>query len=145
MSGREAFSWVWLTTMIVTYGIYFSIAPGLDLRPGIPPLVPFELLAATALVQVIIITIASIVIRMRDGPPSKMDERDRAIAHRAIAHRASSVSYYVLMTGLIVVGCIMPFSDHGWKVVNTAVFAIVIAEIVHHGLVVLGYRRGLHG
>ena len=138
MSARESFSWVWLATMIVTYGAYFTIAPGLDARPGIAPLIPFELLGATALVQIIIITTASIVIRLREGPPGKLDERDRVIAHRA-----SSVSYYVLMAGIVMVGCIMPFTDHGWKIANTAVFAIVVAEIVHHGLVVVGYRRGV--
>lgn len=37
-----------------------------------------------------------------------------------------------------------PFSASGWAVAHAAVLAIVIAEIVHQGLVVRAYRRGWH-
>jgi uncharacterized membrane protein len=122
--------------MIVTYSFYFVAFARMPATHSF--LAPFILLTATTITQVVILIIASIVFRVMDGPPVKKDERDRAIAHRA-----SSASYYVLMMGMIVVGCIMPFTDSGWKVANAGVFAIVVAEIVQHGLIVLGYRRGV--
>ena len=66
-----------------------------------------------------------------------MDERDRLIDLRA-----SAIAYYVLMAGMIVVGCVMPFQHTGWDIAHAALRAIAIAEIVHSGLVVMWYRRG---
>jgi hypothetical protein len=41
---------------------------------------------------------------------------------------------------MILVGCIMPFSSSGWRIVDAAVFMIVAAEIVRHGVIVVSYR-----
>jgi len=35
----------------------------------------------------------------------------------------------------------MPFNSGGWKIINTAVAVIVIAEVVHYVTVVFSYRR----
>ena len=64
------------------------------------------------------------------------DERDRAITHRGITS-----GYYVLIAGMILVGCVMPFYSRGWEIVNAALLMIVAAEIVHYGVVVWSYRR----
>jgi hypothetical protein len=69
-----------------------------------------------------------------ERPP--LDERDRAIEHRAI-----SAAYYVLMAGMILVGCVMPFNSSGWTTVNAALFMIVLAELIRYGMVVVSYRR----
>lgn len=74
--------------------------------------------------------------RQERGEPLLEDERDRAIDGRA-----TRSAYFVLITGLIVVGVVMPFSDGGWKLVNAALFFIVLAETVRHALIVVGYRR----
>jgi hypothetical protein len=47
----------------------------------------------------------------------------------------------VLIVGMILVGCVMPFGANGWAVVNVALFMIVAAEIVHYGVAVSSYRR----
>lgn len=47
----------------------------------------------------------------------------------------------VLLTGMILVGCIMPFTENGWKIVHAAVFMIVLAEAVNDASVVYHYRR----
>ena len=47
----------------------------------------------------------------------------------------------MMLTGLIVVGVVMPFSDHGWTLVNSALFFIVLAETARNVLIVAGYRR----
>jgi hypothetical protein len=66
------------------------------------------------------------------APP---DERDRAIMRRSI-----SFDYYVLIAGMIVVGCIMPFSFTGWAIINAALLMLVVAEVVHYSAVVVSYR-----
>lgn len=66
-----------------------------------------------------------------------MDERDRAIDRRSVG-----AAYGVLMAGLIVVGCVMPFQKSGWSLVNAAVAAVVLAEGVRYGVAVWCYRRG---
>ena len=55
--------------------------------------------------------------------------------------RSISSAYYVLIAGMIVVGCVMPFSASGWSIINAALVMIVAAEVVHYGVVVLSYRR----
>ena len=55
--------------------------------------------------------------------------------------RAISAAYYVLIAGMIVVGCVLPFSATGWSITNAALVMIVAAEVVHYGVVVVSYRR----
>ncbi len=43
------------------------------------------------------------------------------------------------------VGVILPLTDSGWAVANSALAAIIIAEIVRETVTVLSYRRGWHG
>lgn len=136
MSAREQFSWVWLATLVVAYGAYFTAVAMLG-RPT-PFLANFGLLAAVTLSTAAIAGGATWLIRRRfKGARPVEDERDRAIEQRS-----SAAAYVVLMGGMIVVGCIMPFQASGWDVVHAAVFAIVLAELVHHGVIVAGYRRG---
>jgi uncharacterized membrane protein len=73
--------------------------------------------------------------RQERGEPLLLDERDRAIDGRA-----TRTAYFVMLAGLIVVGVVMPFTDSGWKLANTALFAIVLAETVRYVLIVVGYR-----
>jgi hypothetical protein len=135
---RENFSWVWLTALIVTYGAYFATIAVLKSRGEIPMMTELALLSGAALAQVLMLAAGSIWVRMRDPAVRRRpDERDRAIEHRA-----SAIAYYVLMAGMIIVGCFMPFSDQGWDIVHAAILMIVVAEIVHHGLVVRAHRMG---
>lgn len=137
MVAREKFAWVWLLTMIVTYAAYFTAVALAGDASFWSRIVMF---ASTTAVQVVIIGIASaaIALRRRSGPEE--DERDRAIRDRA-----GATAYNLLMVGMIVVGCLLPFSTSGWSLFNAAVFAIALAEIVRHGLIVSMYRRGWHG
>lgn len=57
--------------------------------------------------------------------------------------RSISTAYYVLIAGMILVGCVMPFNSGGWTIVNAALLMIVLAEVVHYGVVVVSYRRQL--
>ena len=135
MVAREQFAWVWLLTLVATYAAYFSAVVLMGETTFWTQIIMF---AATTVVQVAIIAPVSAVIALRRKNEVSGDERDRAIEQRATA-----VAYNILVTGIILVGCVLPFTQSGWKLFNAAVFAIALAEIVRHGLIVAMYRRGL--
>lgn len=142
MAFREKISWLSLIAMVVAYGVYFTMAvplvqQGMASTPRL-----LTLLASVLTVQALVVAIASIAITIQSGreASARADERDRAIARRGAA-----VAYFVLMVGMIAVGCIMPFNQSGWKIINAAFFALMVAEIVRYGVIVVSYRRGWHG
>jgi hypothetical protein len=139
MAVREQFAWVWLTALVVVYGAYFATVGFLQTHGGIAFLAEFGLLGAAALAQMIILGVGYVITRAKREARtrSKPDERDRAIEHRA-----ATMGYYVLIVGVILVGCVMPFYASGWQVARGAILAIVIAEIVHQAGVVRAYRSG---
>jgi len=142
MPYREKVAWLSLVAIAVTFGPYFAM---LALAP--PPEAPLpnlrlmRLFGATVVAQALILGAGHLVFRLRapDDARAPADERDRAIERRSVR-----VAYYVLITGIILVGCIMPFNAIGWTLVNAAVAAIVVAELVHYGIAVWSYRRGWH-
>ena len=123
--------------MLVTYLVYFTAVVTVG---EVTPLTQIGMFAATVVAQVIVIGTASAVmaIRHKDGP--KSDERDQLIDQRA-----TRIAYQLLLCAMIVVGCLMPFNNSGWKIFHAAVFSIALAEIVRHGLIVSMYRRGWDG
>lgn len=141
MLPRERFAWVWVTALVVVFGTYFTVV-GIQQSHAAPSFLARIGTLAVALTSLAIIAgIAHLIIHLRNArhEPAMPDERDHLIELRA-----SSVAYYVLMAGMILVGCIMPFGNSTWDTVHTALLTIAIAEIVHHGMIVLGYRRGWH-
>ena len=94
--------------------------------------------AVTAIGQMLILGVGHLYLRLRSTQEARMplDERDQAIMRRSI-----SSAYYVLIAGMILVGCVMPFNSNGWSIINAALFMIVAAEVVHYGIIVFSYRR----
>lgn len=139
MSYREKIAWLSLITMAVTFGPYFAIvAAGPPLGEALPNLRQLGLFAVIAIVQMLILGVGHLYLRRRSPQDARTppDERDRAIMRRSI-----SSAYYVLIAGMILVGCVMPFSSSGWTITNAALVMIVAAEVVHYGVVVFSYRR----
>ena len=139
MPYREQTAWLSLIAMAITYGPYFTIvAASSPLGEALPNPRQLGLFALAAIVQMLILGVGHLCLRR--GSPLEArtppDERDRAITRRSI-----SSAYYVLIVGMISVGCVMPFSSSGWTIINAALFMIVAAEVVHYGVVVLSYRR----
>jgi len=95
--------------------------------------------AVTVVVHVLVLGIghAWLALASPEEARAEADERDRAVELRSM-----KIAYLVLITGVILVGVVMPFSSSGWKLINSAIGAIVIAEISHYGFVVWSYRRG---
>ncbi len=139
MSYREKIAWVSLIAMALPYGFYFTMvslnAPvGQDL-PNLPML---RLFVITALTHAIILGVGYVYLRKKSPQDARapLDERDIAIKHRAIKS-----AYYVLIAGMILVGCIMPFTESGWSIVNPALLMIVISLVVCDSLIVYNYRK----
>jgi hypothetical protein len=139
MPYREKTAWLSLLAMVVTFGPYFT-ATATRALPGepMPNLRQLSWLAVTATIQMLILGVGHLYLRRGAAQEARMplDERDQAITRRSV-----SSAYYVLIAGMILVGCVMPFNSSGWSIINAALFMIIAAEVVHHGVVVLSYRR----
>jgi multisubunit Na+/H+ antiporter MnhG subunit len=140
MAFRERIEWLTLTAMVIAYGYYFTMVVGYPSGPSL--METLWLFAKISIAHAIFVIIGSIfiAIKWRGEAQAKADERDRAISRRGAA-----IAYYFLMVGMILVGVIMPFTEQGAKLVNTALFALVIAEFARHAVVLLSYRRGWNG
>ena len=147
MPFREKSAWVAVAGMVVGYGGYFAVIATLPPQtfsvdpPGLV-LKLFALLTIATIVRLLILGGGTLAIRAASPMDARApaDERDRAIAGRSAA-----IAYYVMMTGMILVGMVMPFSARGWTIVNAALLAIVIAELARCGTIIASYRRGWHG
>jgi hypothetical protein len=140
MANHEKSAWLTLVCMIVAYTTYFSLVLTGHVGPKLLDILwPFGIITS---IQAVVVIIGHVVLAITGGPGgrAKPDERDRAIARRG-----ANAGYFVLLTGMILVGVVMPFSDPAPKIVNAALLAIVLAEAVRHILIVLSYRRGWHG
>lgn len=137
MPYREKTAWLSLIAMAVTFGPYFTIVASLHREP-LPNLRQLGLFAVAAIVQLLILGLGHLYLGRRSPEEARTppDERDRAIMGRSI-----SSAYYLLIAGMILVGCVMPFNSSGWTIINAALFTIVAAEVVHYGVVVFSYRR----
>jgi len=126
--------------MALTFGPYFAIAGrGTAMDKPMPNLNLLWLFAIAAGVQVLIQGLGRLWLRHKDrldGGLQLPDERDRAIEYRSVR-----AAYGVLIAGMILVGCVMPFNSSGWRIVNAALATIVAAEVVHYATVVVSYRR----
>ena len=139
MSYREKTAWLSLIAMAVTFGPYFVlVASGGLPAESMPNLRQLGSYAVVAVVQMLILGAGHLYLRRVSGQEARTppDERDIAIMRRSI-----SWAYYALITGMILVGCVMPFNSNGWAIINAALFMIVAAEVIHYGVVVFSYRR----
>ncbi|MFA5987997.1 MAG: hypothetical protein WC803_00135 [Sphingomonas sp.] len=140
MSFKEKITWLTLATMVVTYGVYFTLVARMG--PAAPLISIAALFAVVTAAQVVVIVIGTVAITVTAQREAKApaDERDLAIARRA-----SSGAYYALVTGMIVVGIVMPSNKNPAEIIHTALLALVIAEVMRHAMMVISYRRGWHG
>lgn len=138
MPYREKVAWLSLLAMAVVFIPYFTWAKLHPPSPDLPNLSQMGIYASACLTWVTILGIGHLLLRRSSPDEAKLplDERDRAIQYRS-----RNVAYGVLLTGIILVGVIMPFNANGWSIANAAVFMIVAAEIAYYGMVVTSYRR----
>ncbi|MBN8814425.1 MAG: hypothetical protein J0J06_03135 [Sphingomonas sp.] len=140
MSFKEKIAWISVVTTILVWGGYFGFMAATGGRmPGPVYLVGFF---GAVIVQTILVVIASIVTAVlapKDASAGS-DERDRDISRRAYA-----IAYPVLLTLIVLVAASMHFGITSRDMAYEIMAAIVIAEIVHYGAQIAGYRNGRHG
>lgn len=139
MSYRERTAWLSLVAIAVTFGPYFtSLKLGWISTETLPVLHLLSLYMAVVTAQVAILAIGHAVLRLKfpEDAKSPADERDSDITRRSV-----QIAYYVLLVGMILVGCVLPFSSARWGIVNASIFMIVAAELVRYGVIVSSYRR----
>ncbi len=141
MAYREKTAWLALVGLAVAFGPYFllvAIDPPTAALPDLHAMMRFGIAAAGF---ALVLGTGHLALRFSapDDARGRPDERDHAISRRALG-----IAYPLLIVGMIVVGCVMPFSTSGWELVNTAVFVVVLAEMTHYGVAVWCYRRGWH-
>jgi hypothetical protein len=138
MSYREKIAWLSLIAMAVTYVPYFILTAVSRVPDTVPNLRQLSILAAVSAVRMLILGIGHLHLRRTSDQEARMppDERDRAIERQSL-----NSAYYVLIAGMIAVGCVMPFYASGWRIINSTLFMIVLAEVVQYGLIVVSYRR----
>lgn len=138
MPYREKIAWLSLLAMAVTFGPYFAVAVVAPPGAQLPNLRQLGLFALVTIVQALILGAGHLVLRRGAPDEARLpaDERDRAIMRRSV-----NSAYWVLIAGMILVGCVMPFRSSGWAIVNAALFMIITAEMVHYGVAAVSYRR----
>lgn len=142
MPYREKVAWLSLAAMAVAFGWYFTLtlmeAEPAGGRPDVALLVRFTV---AVVIQVAILGAGHAYLRLSapEDATEPADERDRAIERRSM-----TAAYYVLIVGAILAGVVMPFYETAWALVNATLATIVVAEMVHYGVVVRSYRRGWH-
>lgn len=138
MPYREKVAWLSLAAIALTFGPFFTYLKLFPPGDALPNLRLLGIFAAVVTVQVMILAIGHIL--LRTGAPQDarlpLDERDRAIMYRA-----RSAAYYVLIAGVCLAGVTLPFYADGWRVISASLFMIVLAEVVHYGVIVFNYRR----
>lgn len=142
MAFRERVAWLTLGALVVMYGLYFGVvgpAAGFGARSMLDIVWSFGPLAA-AHAAVMAVGAAALALAARNEAKAPPDERDRALDRRG-----SQVGYYVLLAGLVLVGVVMPFSEPPWKIVNTGLLVVVLAEVARHVVILGGYRLGRNG
>lgn len=132
----EKRAWLTLWTMCPVYLVYFAI------QIAYPQLAPtflskFWLLGSVAGLHAIGYIAGELMFRYGNREEGlQKDERDDAIDARA-----ARAAYMLLLAGTMLTGMVMPFTDSGWKIVNTALLFIVLSETLRAALTVRGYRR----
>lgn len=143
MAYREKLAWLELVGMVIAYGGYFIGVGMVEPGPGrLETLTYVALFGAATVVRLLILGTGWLTLKAKMGSEAraKPDERDRSIARRGAA-----IGYYVLLGLMLWVGVMLPLTDTGWAVANSALAAIIIAEIVRDAVIVASYQRGWHG
>jgi O-antigen/teichoic acid export membrane protein len=140
MPFKEKIAWISVVTTILVWGSYFAAAVRAAMTGGVPhPTIYMAGFTAALIIQTILMVIATTVTAVlapKDASAAS-DERDKEISRRAY-----SMAYPVLLGLIVCVAASVHFGATPWDLVNGMMAAIVIAEIVHYGAQIVGYRQG---
>lgn len=137
MPFKEKIAWISVVTTVLVWGGYFGFMAASGGRHS--GIVYFTGFVGAVIVQAVLAAIAGIVTAVlspRDASAGS-DERDRAISRRAHA-----LAYPVLLALVLCVAASVHFGAGAIGMAYGIMGAIVIAEIVHYGAQIAGYRGG---
>ncbi len=136
MSYREHQAWLALGAIALTLGPYFVwVTRAAPEGPG-PRLLALGLALGG---EAILLGLALFWLQRRTSAEDRVrDERDREIERRA-----TGAAFGTLMAGTILVGVVLPFDRQGWDLINPAVGAIGLAQVVQKAVALWLYRRGV--
>lgn len=134
---QERVAWLALATIAVVHGTFFASVSGAASAEW-PVFAVIARFAVALLVQGIVIGLGKTMLSRRDPAEAKapLDERDRAIAQRALA-----AACLVLAAEVFVLAMALPFMA-GWRITVALLAAIVLADVVRDVATIAGYRRG---
>ena len=138
MAFREKIAWAALISTLVIWGAYFTlvVANGGSGHPRVSLIVAF---VACVIVQAVVMagaaTLAAILAPGDAHAPA--DERDRAISRRA-----TSFAYYFVLSAIFALIVLLHMGLDIVQTIFTLFAIIVVAEAIHYGAQVIGYRRG---
>ncbi|HLP29462.1 MAG TPA: hypothetical protein VK147_12535 [Candidatus Didemnitutus sp.] len=140
MAYRERIAWMMLLSMIVTLGPYLIYVYGFQQNVLIP-MPGFEQLKLYGIASsafAVFVGLGYLVLRLKYPAEAKVpaDERDVTIERQS--YRAG---YWILLTGIIIVGIYKPFVESGWSIVNDAICVVFITEFVRDTIIVRNYYK----
>lgn len=140
MPFREKIAWISATTTLVIWGAYFGFM--IATHAALPGPVYLAGFVAAVIAQAILTAAAAIIVAVEDPKEAgaAADERDKLISRRAYA-----IAYPVLLSLVVLVAASMHLGVSARGMAYEIMAAIAIAEIVHYGTQIVGYRRGWHG
>ena len=140
MLPKERFACVWMTALVIVFGLYFAWVRAWHYIDPDPTFLTRIGALALALSTLGVIALAThLYYRLRPGADGEVQEDER---DRAIDLRATTIAYYVLMAGICYVGCYLPFTTIGWDIVHAGLQSIALAEVVRCAVIIRGYRKG---
>ncbi|AJP72759.1 hypothetical protein [Sphingomonas hengshuiensis] len=137
MSFKEKIAWISLVTTVLVWGGFYGFM--LATYGRYPGAVYFTGFFAAVTAQAVLAAGAAIVTALlapRDATAAA-DERDKAIARRAY-----TIAYPILLVLLLGVVASIHLGANPVQMAYAIIAAIVVAEIVHYGAQIAGYRRG---
>lgn len=138
MSYKEKIAWLYLGAMGLCFGAYFAYLVAYPDFYNLPFLQKFVPLSIAGVLNMVLVGLGHLWLYLKNDKADRIatDERDLKIDYSSM-----KIAYQLLVYAMLFVGCILPFYVDGWKIVNCTILAVVIAELVHGGSVVLSYRK----
>lgn len=143
MPYRERAAWLALCAMGLPFTAYFAWVIAVPPTAAMPDWATFTRFGVSLALQIAIWSLGTLWLRRRhpEDASAPLDERDLAISRRSI-----QTGYSILFAATCInIGCVFPFAQGGWKLINVGLASIVLAEMVRNAAVIWLYRRGFHG
>lgn len=141
MSSREKTTWLSLALFLFFFGSYYSFAfrtvLGNETSTDMLPVYFIITAVFVAIIQMLLHLIRSIAFNREPGKGE--DERERLVELKA-----TRMSYYVLVFGILVAILSNVSEASPLKTINILVFFFILAQIVGFSVQLFYYRRGIH-